>query len=404
MMNGRVLVPGRGAVGPVAIDSARDATGLVLVLEYLRTDDVGRISLCSAIIVEDGCSCDHASMICRTLGVSVVQLRDATTVLRDGQMLCVDGHAGGIEVDPPYSKAPEWVPELTRSAWARLRPIRFQVGVLDERCVRAVNALRSSSVEQFFVRHEFVWLMRNECPFLSVQTRGIEATADLIYKTLLPITAALEDGQLLNFRSLDARSDEYHSIIKDPDRGPERNPQTGLHGIRHLLSRQELLKAELLAVDALRKSGHDNVVFSLPFLTQPAELDAVKRIASAACTTEPPIGLYIETPAAVYRLGELLERRPRSLCVGTKDLAQLILGCDRTEPGTQYFYNLADPAVIAAISDVVSTCSAASAPVYVYTDLDHVEAFLERIPLLDRLSVTRGEYQLIASGLNRRDR
>ena len=44
MMNGKVLVPGRGAVAPVAIDPARDATGFVLVLEYLRTNDVGRIA------------------------------------------------------------------------------------------------------------------------------------------------------------------------------------------------------------------------------------------------------------------------------------------------------------------------------------------------------------------------
>jgi pyruvate,water dikinase len=399
LLVGEIIVPGGVAVGRVATDPSPNDKGYFYLTDRLTTDDCDRITRSVGVIVEAGCSQDHSSIVCRILGIPIVTVPQARQQLTDGMTVCVDGRSGRIVTAPPFPEVCGQTPDLNEAAWVRVRHLRFQIAIFDENCVRVVNDLLSAKTEQFFLRHEFVWLKRGECPFASIRDNGIEGTIAIIQNALLRVAANLRNGQTLNFRSLDVRSDEYH-FIRDPQRGKESNPQIGEHGIRHLLRRPELLKAELLAVDMLRRSGYENVVFSLPFLAYPSELDEVRQVTSAVCAVEPPIGVFIETPAVVYRLRELLERRPRSLCVGTKDLAQLILACDRTNPNVQHLYNLTDPAVVKALSDIVTECASASVPVYVYTDLQNIESLLRQLPQLDMLSVTRGDYQLIVSGLN----
>jgi hypothetical protein len=81
----------------------------------------------------------------------------------------------------------------------------------------------------------------------------------------------------------------------------------------------------------------------------------------------------------------------------------LILACDRTNPNVRHMYGLADTAVVDTVARVVTKSRSASVPAYVYTDLPSIESYLQGIPHLDSLSVTRGEFQMIAAGVRNRE-
>ncbi len=92
---GDVLVRGRGAIARGMTDPAPNETGYILMVNNLATDDFERIKRAVGVIVENGCSCDHAALICRIRGVPVVRLPVAFSRLHDGRV----NRAAAIGVD-----------------------------------------------------------------------------------------------------------------------------------------------------------------------------------------------------------------------------------------------------------------------------------------------------------------
>jgi phosphoenolpyruvate-protein kinase (PTS system EI component) len=132
------------------------------------------------------------------------------------------------------------------------------------------------------------------------------------------------------------RSDEFelHGEHK------ERNPDLGLHGIRHLLQSPELLTAEMLAVHRVCCELPGRVLFSLPFIIEREEMDAVVKLSLEAGIPELPLGVFVETPAAVFETPAFLSRGVRTVFIGTNDLTQTMLCCDRSNARVA---SLADP-------------------------------------------------------------
>ncbi|MER6736860.1 phosphoenolpyruvate synthase [Streptomyces puniciscabiei] len=93
----------------VVTDSPRDIGGGILVT--YRTDPgwVGALTSSAALVIERGSPLTHVAVVARELGIpTVVQVRDATTEIRTGTRLRVDGAAGTVTVlaDPPDDGTP----------------------------------------------------------------------------------------------------------------------------------------------------------------------------------------------------------------------------------------------------------------------------------------------------------
>lgn len=96
--------PGR-AVGPVCVvrgpaDFARFALGDVLVAPATTPAWTPLLARAAAVITDNGSVLAHTSVIARELGIpSIVAAVDATTRLRDGQRVVVDGVAGIVTLE-----------------------------------------------------------------------------------------------------------------------------------------------------------------------------------------------------------------------------------------------------------------------------------------------------------------
>ena len=270
-------------------------------------------------------------------------------------------------------------------------PLRFQVSIVDEDCIRAANASCPDFVDHFFLREEFIWVRYNTDPLAYCRSEGVDGTAAFLKQCLRSCLEALVDGQYLNFRSLDIRSDEFQHFA-GAERSLEHNPQMGLHGIRHVLTHPDFLLAELKAIHELRSEGYNSLLFSLPFLTLVDELIAVQSMAERNNLLGIPIGVFVETPSAVYELPEIVEHRPAAVYIGTKDLTQFILVCDRSNLAVSSLFSMTSRPVLIGVAEVLKTCARQSIPVFVFVVSEDLRFYLNHFPEHTRYSLPRAEY------------
>ncbi len=142
----------------------------------------------------------------------------------------------------------------------------------------------------------------------------------------------------------------------------------GLRGIRLLLARPELARAQARAL--LRAAVHGNLGVLLPMVTVPGELDAMRAIFEEESTAlgkrglqtrMPEIGMMVEVPAAAL----MLDRFSRSdfFSFGTNDLAQYLAAAARDDQSVAALYDAATPAVYRVIAQGVALAEAMNKPI-----------------------------------------
>jgi phosphotransferase system enzyme I (PtsI) len=120
-----------------------------------------------------------------------------------------------------------------------------------------------------------------------------------------------------------------------------------------------MFRQQLRAI--LRAAVFGKVSVMFPMITSVHEVIRAKELMQEAageleqegiCWRMPEIGIMIETPAAVMMSAELAEQAD-FFSIGTNDLTQYVLACDRQNPRLENLYNDHHPAVLKMIDMVV---------------------------------------------------
>ncbi len=77
--------------------------GSVLVCSSLDTGLTPLLLRVAAVVVERGGLLSHGAIVARQLGIPAVVLPNASQLLRDGQMVVVDGDGGGLLCDGGFA-------------------------------------------------------------------------------------------------------------------------------------------------------------------------------------------------------------------------------------------------------------------------------------------------------------
>jgi len=161
------------------------------------------------------------------------------------------------------------------------------------------------------------------------------------------------EGKRVIIRTLDIGADKqagYFSLKQ------EENPALGKRAIRLCLERPELFSTQLRAL--YRASAYGNIAIMFPMITSVWEVRECRRLcrevmaeleqAGIPFSRDTEIGIMIETPAAVF-IADELAREVDFFSVGTNDLTQYILACDRQNNDLGRFFDPRHPAVLRAI-------------------------------------------------------
>lgn len=312
----------------------------------------------------------HTAIIARSLNIpAIVGLHHARALMRENELLIVDGREGVLIVNPDRQVLAEYQLrqsqlEIERRKLKRLRStpsttldgvaIELQANIELPQDVNAAIEAGATGVGLF--RTEFLFLNRDDLPAEDEQYEAYRKVAEAM------------DGLPVTIRTLDLGADK--SINGAGRAGP--NPALGLRAIRFCLAEPQMFLAQLRAI--LRASVHGNVRILVPMLAHVHEIEqAMAAIEQAkeqlddlgvSYDREIKVGGMIEIPAAALSLG-IFVRKLDFLSIGTNDLTQYTLAIDRTDDMVAHLYDPLHPAVLSMIAETIRVGAKSGRPVAV---------------------------------------
>mgnify|MGYP006323415953 CR=1 FL=1 len=322
----------------------------------------------AAFITDLGGSTSHTAILARSLNIpSIVALHHAWTLVRENELLIVDGTQGIVLVNPDEMivneyrlKKNQW--EIERQKLKRLRAtpavtldgaaIELQANIELPDDMDGVAQCGATGVGLF--RSEFLFLGRLELP-----------SEDEQFEAYRKVAAAMK-AHPVTIRTLDVGADKRLDGLNLSGT----TSALGLRAIRYCLSEPRLFLTQLRAI--LRASQFGKVQILIPMLSSSLEikqaLDMVKhakeqlREANIAFDAGIKVGGMIEVPAAALAIAAFLKNLD-FISIGTNDLIQYTLAIDRTDDSVAYLYNPLHPAVLQLVALTIKRANRANIPV-----------------------------------------
>ena len=356
-----------GYVPPPATGSEQE---LILVAHDLSPADVVQFKRhrFASFITDVGGTTSHTAVVARSLNIpSVVALHRARELVRENELIIVDGTNGVLIVDPDERVLAEY--QQRKRAFGverhKLTGLRDTVAVTRDGVAVELHANIElpEDVEQVLAngatgiglfRSEFLFLNRSDLPDEDEQFEAYRNVA-LAMKGL-PVT----------IRTYDLGADK----LTEDGVSQAINPALGLRAIRLCLTEPQRFLSQLRAL--LRASHFGNISILIPMLASSGEIDQTLQMIGRAKTSldedripydrSVRVGGMIEVPAAALALDVFL-RKLDFLSIGTNDLIQYTLAIDRTDESVAYLYDPLHPAILALVATIIKRADKAGVPV-----------------------------------------
>ena len=309
-----------------------------------------------AFVTAYGSSNSHTAILARNMNIPAIigVGKELLEAVNSGEFAAVDGYTGEVFLDPDEetkarleSKRAEdeekkrLLQELKGKENVTLdgRKINIYANIGSVDNIGAVLANDAGGIGLF--RSEFLYLESSDYPTEEQQFAA--------YKKVLESMA----GKKVIIRTLDIGADkqvDYFNLAK------EENPALGYRAIRICLTRPEVFRTQLRAL--YRASAYGNLGIMFPMITSVSELEKILSICDEVknelkaegieISEKTELGIMIETPAAAI-ISDRLAPMVDFFSVGTNDLTQYTLACDRQNAAIEQFVDTHHEAILRLI-------------------------------------------------------
>lgn len=338
----------------------------VIIAQDLTPSDTATFSkgLVLGFATDSGGNTSHTAIMARALEIpAVVGLNKITKFIKTGDEVIIDGNRGVVIIDPD---------EATRRVYEdKIKRFQEYTKELEKLSELPAETLDGHSIELSYnielpeeiesgIAHgaKGVGLMRTEFLYLKAPELPTEEEQYEIYKKLAQKVAPYS----IIIRTLDLGGDKIFPSLDMKDA----NPFLGWRAIRCSLANKEMFKTQLRAILRAGKAG--NVKMMFPMINSIEELKQAKSCVEKAkkelqreglpYDADIEIGVMIEIPSAALMARSIAEEVD-FLSIGSNDLVQYTLACDRTNPRVACLYNPFHPAVINLIRRTIEAGHAA---------------------------------------------
>ncbi len=368
----RVVAALSGGGGAVPEKLRARAEDTILVARDLSPADVilFKDHHVAAFVTDLGGRTSHTAILARSLGIpAIVALHTACELIREDELIIVDGAQGVVIVEPDDTVLAEY--RLKQNQWKlekqKLGRLKTAVAETLDGIEVALHANIELPDDLAAVKQSGatgVGLFRSEFLFMNRRDSPSEEEQFLAYRT---VAEGLK-GRPVVIRTLDIGADKS----LEPGHAAQGHSALGLRAIRYCLAEPALFNTQLRAI--LRASKYGDVRILIPMLVSAVEIRhtlAAIELAKAQLTAEGKkfndrilVGGMIEIPAAAIALPMFLKKLD-FLSIGTNDLIQYTLAIDRTDDNVAHLYDPLHPAVLHLIASVIRQANLAKVPVAV---------------------------------------
>jgi pyruvate,water dikinase len=356
--DGEVLVRGLGAapgagsgrvcvVRELADGDALDE-GSILVTHMTAPDWVPLMRRSAAIVTDSGGMTCHAAIVSRELGIPcVVGTAEATTKLRDGELVTVDAGQGVVrEGAIETGRRPPAAPAA--SVTAPVTATKLLVNLSEPSQVERAAALDVEGVGLLRAELMVLEALEGRHPRLLIEEGRSDEIVDRMSDALTAFAAGFAPRPI-TYRTIDFRTNEFRGLEGGARFEPEEaNPMIGFRGALRYMLEPDLLRLELDAVRRVWQQGHTNFHVMIPFVRTPRELEAAFRVAADAGLLDRPgfeLWVMAEVPSVLFHLERYAEIGAAGISIGSNDLTQLMLGADRDSEVVAEVFDERDAAV-----------------------------------------------------------
>jgi phosphotransferase system enzyme I (PtsI) len=297
-----------------------------------------------------GSPTSHVAMLARARGIPMVVQLGAVPEL--GATALLDGEGATLELDPNSEQLRlfEKRREIHRKSRASARAILRRPTALwrGERIKLFINIQHVDDLAHADGQYaDGIGLMRTE--FLLTERDGLpdEEAQFAAYDAVLRWA-----GQRpVTIRTFDAGGDKP---VPGFTLDGEANPFLGIRGLRLCLARPEIFAVQLRALARAAVRGNLKVMF--PMVTSADELEAGRKLfadivqrlqADGIAAMLPELGIMVEVPAAALAVSSF---KASFFSIGSNDLAQYVLACDRSNGALAPLMDPLHPAVLELIA------------------------------------------------------
>ncbi len=343
--------------GEIAGGSASDEKVIICAYDLAPSETVSLDKeKVLAFVTAHGSSNSHTAILARNMNIPAVigAGSEFLSKIADGVEMIVDGFTGEIFIDPDDETRKKMLKKQSEDENKKrlLQELKGKENVtLDGKKIKIYANIGSVDNIGAVLLNDAggIGLFRSEFLYLESSDYPTEEQQFAAYKRVLESMA----GKKVIIRTLDIGADkqvDYFNLKK------EENPALGCRAIRICLTRPEIFRTQLRAL--YRASVYGNLGIMFPMITSVSEVERILKICdevkaelkeqSVEYSENIELGVMIETPAAAL-ISDKLAQMVDFFSVGTNDLTQYTLACDRQNPDIEEFIDTHHEAILALI-------------------------------------------------------
>ncbi len=320
----------------------------------------------AGLVIETGGVTSHVAILARSLGIpAIFGVKDVTNLIEVGDTMIVDGSNGTITINPDAQAKEDF--NARKSFYQKLHKenmleskkatvtldgeeIDIQANIDTYQDVVDIGEYGCENVGLY--RTEFLYLSQSAFPSEEVQFEH--------YKGILSVVSGVT-----TIRTLDLGGDKIvENYVISGETQTTGNSFLGWRAIRYCLSNLAIFKTQLRAM--LRASAYGKLRILIPMVTIFDEIIATKKIIEEVKAEllaegidfddDVKVGIMIETPSSAIS-ADIFAEHVDFFSIGSNDLIQYTLACDRTDENVSYLYRPLDPSLVRLIKMAVDAAA-----------------------------------------------
>lgn len=367
----------RNLIQPYSKDSNQIPKDCIVIAKTLTPSDVLKFNAMgvSGFIVESGGYTSHASILATSFGITTIfNVEDISNKIKNGKKIIVDCKSNIVIINPNkkdienYKILTENIKKYKERSIIDARKkaitkdgIEIKVNANIDIPEETESLLKYGIDSIGLYRTEFLYIFSD----INDEENSIFPSEEVQFKVYKNIASKMKGRVII--RTLDIGGDKMSPALGLMDFKKEDNPFLGWRAIRFCLSNKNVFKEQLKAL--LRASAFGNIEIMIPMISVLEEFTETKKFIeeiklelkkeNIEYNENIKVGALIETPSAAVII-DLILKEADFISIGSNDLVQYMMACDRTNEKLSDLYNPIDISVLRVLKHIIDSTNNAN--------------------------------------------